>query len=446
MRNALILICCLGLLWPAAVTAAERAPAGRGAAMTPGEAAWYQSLRAGLSQFRKGGGYKTNREAMEAMAQKTCRWDPRTRRPVFLLREATPSFCSSACYLLLLKSLQLWDAAQPQPVISERAWLALIPRLGQHDGEGPWGWANANGPGLAVLVHRLGAGVNFEDWRKARPGDFMKIFWTDHIGRRESGHLTVLVKDGGDTVTFWSSNMPDGYGAKTVPKSQIRRVIFTRITRPERFNLAPAVGSHPWLSSLLRQEVGIKEVRRYSGMQTPCPPPAVKKCSFPPSVTPECSVLVLGSLPGDESLRQAQYYAHPRNAFWNIMGTLLGFDPSLPYGERLSLLNRGGVGLWDVVASGVRPGSLDQHISQEQPNDIAALLECFPRIGTVCCNGTASHKYLKRYFPELFLRETPVIIQMPSTSPAAARLTYEQKFRAYEEVLLPRLRQGGKKG
>lgn len=104
------------------------------------------------------------------------------------------------------------------------------------------------------------------------------------------------------------------------------------------------------------------------------------------------------------------------------------------------------MGLWDVVASGVRPGSLDQHISQEQPNDIAALLECFPGIGTVCCNGTASHKYLKRYFPELFLRETPAIIQMPSTSPAAARLTYEQKFRAYEEVLLPRLRQGGEKG
>ncbi len=109
----------------------------------------------------------------------------------------------------------------------------------------------------------------------------------------------------------------------------------------------------------------------------------MKKCSFPPSVTPECSVLVLGSLPGDESLRQAQYYAHPRNAFWKIMGTLLDFDPSLPYGERLSLLNLGGVGLWDVVASGVRPGSLDQHISQEQPNDIAALLECFPGIGTV---------------------------------------------------------------
>ena len=150
----------------------------------------------------------------------------------------------------------------------------------------------------------------------------------------------------------------------------------------------------------------------------------MKKCSFPPSVTPDCSVLVLGSLPGDESLRQAQYYAHPRNAFWKIMGSLLGFDPSLPYGERLSLLNRGG----------------DQHISQERPNDIAALLDRFPGIGVVCCNGTASHKYLKRYFPELFLRETLSVIQMPSTSPAAARLTYEQKFRAYEEIMAPLLR------
>ena len=96
--------------------------------------------------------------------------------------------------------------------------------------------------------------------------------------------------------------------------------------------------------------------------------------------------------------------------------------------------------LWDVVASGVRPGSLDQHISQEQPNDIAALLDSFPSIGVVCCNGTASHKYLKRYFPELFLRETLSVIQMPSTSPAAARLTYEQKFRAYEEIMAPLLR------
>ena len=85
--------------------------------------------------------------------------------------------------------------------------------------------------------------MNFEDWRQARAGDFMEDFLrTARIGREESGHLTVLVKDGGDEVTFWSSNVPDGYGSRAVPKSRIRRVIFTRITRPERFNLAPSVG------------------------------------------------------------------------------------------------------------------------------------------------------------------------------------------------------------
>ena len=129
------------------------------------------------------------------------------------------------------------------------------------------GWANANGPGLAVLVHRLGAGINFEDWRKARPGDFMKFFDGPHRapGIRPSDRPGEGWRD---QVTFWSSNIPDGYGARTVPKSRIRRVIFTRITRPERFNLAPR-GSHLWLSSLLRQEVGMKEVRRHSGMQNP---------------------------------------------------------------------------------------------------------------------------------------------------------------------------------
>ena len=229
----------------------------------------YRSVRSGLSRFKDGGGYKANRQALEALVQKACRWDAKAGKPVFLIQEARPSFCSSACYLLLLKALETWDSGRSGPVISERAWLALMPRIGQHDGDGPWGWANANGPGFAVLVHSLGAGVNFEDWGQARPGDFMKIFWTDHIGRRESGHLTVLVKDGGDEVTFWSSNVPDGYGARTVPKSKIKRVIFTRITRPERFNLAPSIGHHAWLASLLKQDVSMKEVRRHCGMKEP---------------------------------------------------------------------------------------------------------------------------------------------------------------------------------
>ncbi|MFR4223045.1 MAG: hypothetical protein ACLT38_04890 [Akkermansia sp.] len=207
MRNALTLICCLDCCAPQHRLRTFLPRGGERRAF--GEASWYQALRTGLSQFRNGGGYETSREAMQALAEKACRWDPRTRRPVFFSVTPLPPFCSSACYLLLLKSLQIWDSAQPRPVISERAWLALIPRFGQHDGEGPWGWANANGPGLAVLVHRLGAGINFEDWRKARPGDFMKF-----SGRTASGAGNPPSdrpgEDGGDQVTFWSSNIPDG--------------------------------------------------------------------------------------------------------------------------------------------------------------------------------------------------------------------------------------------
>ena len=270
MRNALMLICCLGLLYsPAALSAGSFSAARPSAGQRENEAAWYRSVRSGLSRFKDGGGYKANRQALEALVQKACRWDAKAGKPVFLIQEARPSFCSSACYLLLLKALEIWNYERSKPVISERAWLALMPRIGQHDGDGPWGWANANGPGFAMLVHSLGAGVNFEDWSQARPGDFMKIFWTDHIGRKESGHLTVLVKDGGDEVTFWSSNVPDGYGSKTVPKSKIKRVIFTRITRPERFNLAPSIGHYAWLASLLKQDVSMKEVRSHCGMKEP---------------------------------------------------------------------------------------------------------------------------------------------------------------------------------
>jgi hypothetical protein len=234
--------------------------------------AWYRAQRKSLSTFRKGGGYKTNAQAFDALIRQACRWNPSLRRPVFLTGLAYPSFCSSACYLHLLNTLEIWDSAQERPVISEQAWLALIPRLEQADGVGPWGWANANGPGLAVLIHTLGAGINFEDWRYARPGDFMKIFWTDQIGHREFGHLTVLIKYSDDQVSFWSSNMPDGYGVKTVPKEQIKRVIFTRITRPERFNLAPHIGVYPWLSDLLKKEVQMDEVRRRCGIQPPMIP------------------------------------------------------------------------------------------------------------------------------------------------------------------------------
>ena len=86
--------------------------------------------------------------------------------------------------------------------------------------------------------------------------------------------------------------------------------------------------------------------------------------SFPPIVSPQSKLLILGSMPGEASLKAGQYYAHPRNAFWHIMGELFGAGPSLPYQERVATLQSIGVALWDSLQACIRPGSLDASIKE----------------------------------------------------------------------------------
>lgn len=93
---------------------------------------------------------------------------------------------------------------------------------------------------------------------KARSGDIMKLWWTEAVGAKERGHLTIYLSQTEDSLTFWSSNQSNsgktpGYGTKTIPKSTVRHVLFTRITRPEAFANAPHVGTDPWLGSLLKK-------------------------------------------------------------------------------------------------------------------------------------------------------------------------------------------------
>src|SRR5689334_12191637 len=91
--------------------------------------------------------------------------------------------------------------------------------------------------------------------------------------------------------------------------------------------------------------------------------------SFPPIVADNSKVLILGSMPGVASIKVRQYYAHPRNAFWPIMGALFGVDPLLPYPERIARVRAAGVALWDSLQACVRPGSLDSAITEEVSND-----------------------------------------------------------------------------
>lgn len=151
--------------------------------------------------------------------------------------------------------------------------------------------------------------------------------------------------------------------------------------------------------------------------------------SFAYSADARARFLILGSMPGAESLRRQEYYAFKHNVFWRIMGELYSFSPALPYPERLAALREAGIALWDVLAECERPGSLDASIRAPRPNDIAGLVKQLPKLEKILCNGSASRSYLRRFFPELDAE------QLPSTSPAAARWSYAEKLAAWKAAL-----------
>ena len=234
---------------------------------------WWKSVRRAITEIQRGGagGYSTEERAKEALVASFL-WNEQLKRPRFNPLTARPSFCSGAVYVALLSGLLRWEEENRRRVISPEAWQALLPKL-VADGVGPWGYANANGPGFALLVHRLGAGVNFTDWKLARPADVMKIWWTDEIGGRERGHLVILVKDKGDSVLVWSSHMArdgqlGGYGVRDIPKSAIKRVLFSRITNPAAFGRAHRLPDEPWLTAQLTQSVSWEECCRRCGVRT----------------------------------------------------------------------------------------------------------------------------------------------------------------------------------
>lgn len=158
--------------------------------------------------------------------------------------------------------------------------------------------------------------------------------------------------------------------------------------------------------------------------------------SFAPVVGDHARVLVLGSMPGVASLDADRYYAHPRNLFWPIVGSLLGFDPSLPYNARLARLTACGVALWDVAGECVRPGSLDARIEAGSvvPNDIGGLLTRYPGITRIRFNGAAAEALFRRHVLPTH-GSAHDLRRLPSTSPAHASLGFEAKLAAWREGL-----------
>jgi hypoxanthine-DNA glycosylase len=158
---------------------------------------------------------------------------------------------------------------------------------------------------------------------------------------------------------------------------------------------------------------------------------------FPPVAAPGARVLILGSMPGQASLRAGQYYAHERNAFWRIMGDLIGAGPELPYAQRLERLTAAGIALWDVIAACERAGSLDADIVGHSvaPNDFAAFFAVHRNIAWVFFNGAAAETAFCRHVLLLLPGSSLRLARLPSTSPAHAALGYADKLAAWSAIL-----------
>lgn len=233
---------------------------------------WKESMEGALKCFPVGGGYHTGRNIPPGFQQTTWAGMDRAVNVSECGVEvnpqlATPSFCSSAVYLLLLKSIEMYENACDH-VLPQKQWEYLKPYTVENraypiqaDGVGAWGRANANGPGVAELVRELGIGTNMyigtaDEYRNSchrnflfdtiHKFDFMKIFWNDEIGKDESGHMVVALgkscerDQDGNTMSilhYWSSNgshtdINAGYGIKSVSVDKIHRAVVTRIDRP----------------------------------------------------------------------------------------------------------------------------------------------------------------------------------------------------------------------
>lgn len=158
---------------------------------------------------------------------------------------------------------------------------------------------------------------------------------------------------------------------------------------------------------------------------------------LPPVVGERPRLLILGSFPGEDSLRRQEYYAHPRNLFWPIMGALAGAGPDLAYPQRLERLKAAGIALWDVLGACRRQGSLDQRIEREarEPNDLRGFRRRHPSVGHCFLNGTMAGTVYAR-LPVAAAPGLPATL-LPSTSPAHARMRFADKLERWRAALAP---------
>lgn len=159
--------------------------------------------------------------------------------------------------------------------------------------------------------------------------------------------------------------------------------------------------------------------------------PYTKK-SFEPISGPNTTILILGSMPGDKSLELSEYYGHARNRFWKVIAAITSNPLPLTYDEKKELLAQTNIGLWDVVHTADRKGSLDTAIKNEIPNDIDGFITRHPELKVIAFNGAKSEALFNSYFKR---KEGIRYVSLPSTSPANAAISFEKLCTVWQKIL-----------
>lgn len=154
--------------------------------------------------------------------------------------------------------------------------------------------------------------------------------------------------------------------------------------------------------------------------------------SFFPISVPDAKILILGSMPGAESLKTCQYYAHPQNQFWSFMGALFGAGPELPYAERVAILKSNKIAVWDVLHSCAREGSPDSAIKEEIANDFDGFFAKHAQIKHIFLAGIKAEQLFRKHIKSQ-LPQT----RLPSTSPMRGKnvKSPEQKLQDWSKIL-----------
>lgn len=161
-----------------------------------------------------------------------------------------------------------------------------------------------------------------------------------------------------------------------------------------------------------------------------------KLIGLAPIIPTDPKVLIVGSMPSVISLTNQEYYGNPRNHFWDIFSELFDQKPLADYQAKINLIKQNHLALWDVIGACYRKGSLDSKITDEEPNNIVGMLESYPSIRLIACNGTKSYQTLKKNVDLSNLVDVDVI-RLPSTSPIPGKYnkSFDGKVEEWRQIL-----------